>query len=63
VGLVAAAGSVIGSLALAVEALEIVWVVGLAALLLWFLTSAAGLWQASRMEPMTRQRAGAPHEL
>jgi hypothetical protein len=63
VGLVAATGSVIGSLALAVEALEIVWVVGLAALLLWFLTSAAGLWQASRTEPMTRQRAGAPHEL
>ena len=47
-GLVAAAGSLVGSFALAAAGLELVWVAGLAALLLWFLLTAAGLWRAGR---------------
>jgi hypothetical protein len=47
-GLVAATGAVVSSLAVVVDALELAWVLGLAALLLWFLTCAAGLWRASR---------------
>jgi hypothetical protein len=34
-----------------VEILEIAWVVGLGALLVWFLIAAAGLWRASRSAP------------
>jgi hypothetical protein len=51
VGIVAAAGSLVGAGALMVEILEIAWVVGLGALLVWFLIAAAGLWRASRSAP------------
>ena len=47
VGLVVAIGSLVGSFELAAAGLELVWVVGLVALLLWFLLTAAGLWRAT----------------
>jgi hypothetical protein len=46
-GLIAAIGSLVGSFELAAAGLELAWVAGLAALLLWFMLTAAGLWQAT----------------
>jgi hypothetical protein len=56
VGVVVAIGSLVGSFELAAEGLELVWVVGLVALLLWFLLTAAGLWRATAAP---REPAGA----
>jgi hypothetical protein len=47
-GLVAGAGALVSSFSLMASALEIAWLLGLVALLLWFLGTAAGLWQAGR---------------
>ncbi|WP_432476186.1 DUF4386 family protein [Nocardioides sp. GXQ0305] len=44
-GLVATIGSLLGSFELAAVGLELAWVAGLAALLIWFLLTAAGLWR------------------
>jgi hypothetical protein len=60
-GLVAAVCSVISAFALAAAGLEVVWLLGLAALLLWFLGSAWGLAEAWRHHRPTPQRtSGAP---
>lgn len=47
-GLVAAVGALVSSFSLMASALEVAWLLGLVALLLWFLGTAAGLWQAWR---------------